>query len=79
MSLLTLQSKLDQQTYKYWKYTFFFSSSSSSLFHRISFSPAENEILDGVPELGKHFKLAAAADRNQRNSRKKRKSGGGVL
>merc|ERR1711990_1028037 len=41
--------------------------------------PAENEILDGVPELGKHFKLAAAADRNQRNSRKKRKSGGGGL
>merc|ERR1719362_616061 len=41
--------------------------------------PAENEILDGVPDLGKHFKLAAAADRNQRNGRKKRKSGGGGL
>jgi len=41
--------------------------------------PADNEILDGVPELGKHFKLAQAEDRNQRNSRKKRKSGGGVL
>lgn len=39
----------------------------------------ENEILDGVPDLGKHFKLAAAADRNQRNGRKKRKSGGGGL
>ena len=78
MSLLTLQSKLDQQTSKYWKYTFDFFVILLS-FHRISFSPAENEILDGVPELGKHFKLAAAADRNQRNSRKKRKSGGGVL
>merc|ERR1712158_302325 len=33
--------------------------------------PADNEILDGVPELGKHFKLAQAEDRNQRNSRKK--------
>merc|ERR1740123_2186075 len=41
--------------------------------------PAENEILDGVPDLGKHFKLAAAADRNQRNGRKKRKSAGGGL
>ena len=75
---MTLQSKLDQLTYKYWKYTFEFFVILFS-FQRISFSPAENEILDGVPELGKHFKLAAAADRNQRNSRKKRKSGGGVL
>merc|ERR1712038_813897 len=41
--------------------------------------PADNEILDGVPELGKHFNLAQAEDQNQRNSRKKRKSGGGVL
>ena len=72
-SLLMPQSKFNWNAYKHVKFTFIFK------FHRFSFSPAENEILDGVPELGKHFKLAAAADRNQRNGRKKRKSGGGGL
>ena len=62
MSLLTLPSKLC-------------SSCFQILIDLLPTSPADNEILDGVPELGKHFKLAP--ERNQRNSRKKRKSGGG--